>query len=61
MVDVNCLYIRFLFHKPHSSRENFFSQIGIQSLSLYGSEHNSSLLQEPSNSNEQHDDEGMAN
>ena len=38
MVDINCIYLRLLFHKPYQARDNFFSQIGIQSLNIYGSE-----------------------
>lgn len=37
-VDINCLYLRFLFHKPHPSKENFFSQVGLLALSVYGNE-----------------------
>lgn len=38
MVDIKCLYLRFLIHKPHQSKENFFSQIGIQQISIYGND-----------------------
>ena len=36
MVDLKCLYLRFLLHKPHKSKENFFSQVGLFQLSIYG-------------------------
>jgi hypothetical protein len=48
MVDLNCLYLRLLFHKPHPTKENFFSQIGLQALSLFGSDQPDALLVEPS-------------
>ena len=38
MVDINCLYLRLLFHKPYPSKENFFSQIGLAALSIFGLE-----------------------
>ena len=38
MVDINCIYLRLLLHKPYQARDNFFSQIGLHSLSIYGSE-----------------------
>ena len=38
MVDINCIYLRLLFHKPYQDRDNFFSQIGLHSLSIFGSE-----------------------
>jgi hypothetical protein len=44
MVDLNCLYLRLLFHKPHPSKENFFSQVGLQALTLYGSEQPDALM-----------------
>ena len=47
MVDVNCLYLRLLFHKPHLAKDNFFSQIGLQALTLFGSEQPDALLHEP--------------
>ena len=40
MVDIKCLYLRFLFYKPHKNKENFFSQIGLHQLNIYGSEAN---------------------
>ncbi len=43
MVDIKCLYIRFLFHKPYASKENFFSQIGIHQIFIYGTDSNSTL------------------
>jgi hypothetical protein len=46
MVDLNCLYLRFLFHKPFPTKENFFSQIGLLTMSLFGSEQPNALLQE---------------
>ena len=48
MVDINCLYLRFLFHKPYPSKENFFSQIGLHLLGVYGSEQPNLIMQEPS-------------
>jgi hypothetical protein len=36
MVDIKCLYLRFLFHKPYQTKENFFSQIGIQQITAFG-------------------------
>lgn len=47
MVDINCLYLRFLFHKPYPSKENFFSQIGLHLLGVYGSEQPNLIMQEP--------------
>jgi hypothetical protein len=47
MVDLNCLYLRLLFHKPHPAKDNFFSQIGLQALALFGSEQPDALLHEP--------------
>lgn len=38
MVDIKCLYLRFLFHKPYNSKENFFSQISIHSIQIYGTD-----------------------
>ena len=47
MVDVKCLYLRFLFHKPYKSKENFFSQVGLYQLSIFGGESNTMLPMEP--------------
>ena len=38
MVDFKCVFIRLLFNKPHKSKENFFSQVGLHELKVYGSE-----------------------
>ena len=46
MVDINCLYLRLLFHKPFTTKENFFSQIGLQGLSIYGGETSDFSVQE---------------
>lgn len=46
MVDINCLYLRFLFHKPYPSKENFFSQIGLLALSVFGNEAPEVLMRE---------------
>lgn len=40
MVDMNCLYLRFLFHRPYKNKENFFSQVHIHQLTVYGGESN---------------------
>lgn len=43
MVDIKCVYLRFLLHKPHASKENFFSQIGIHQITIYGNDINSTF------------------
>ena len=40
MVDMKCLYLRFLFHRPFKNKENFFSQIHIHQLTIFGGESN---------------------
>ncbi len=44
MVNINCLYLRLLFHKPYQSKENFFSQVGIHQIVAYGEENSSATL-----------------
>ena len=40
MVDLKCLYLRFLFHRPFKNKENFFSQVQIHQLLVFGGESN---------------------
>jgi hypothetical protein len=44
MVNINCLYLRLLFHKPYQSKENFFSQVGIHQIVVFGDENPSATL-----------------
>ena len=37
---MKCLYLRFLFHRPFKNKQNFFSQVYIHQLAVYGGETN---------------------
>lgn len=50
MVELKCLYMRFIFHKPYKNKENFFSQVHIHQLSVFGGQSNMVLpLESPGN------------
>lgn len=36
MVDLHCTYMRFLLHKPHPNKQNFFSQVGLHEINVIG-------------------------
>lgn len=36
MVDLHCTYLRFLLHKPHPNKQNFFSQVGLHEINPFG-------------------------
>lgn len=36
MVDMHCTYLRFLLHKPHTNKQNFFSQVGLHEINVFG-------------------------
>lgn len=40
---MKCLYLRFLFHKPYKNKENFFSQVSIHQITVFGGETNIGL------------------